>query len=378
MPGPASLDGRQPLNKRPLQVVVQTAFLGDLLLSIPLLKALREKRPDDRLGLVCREKLGEFFLQTGLVDEIYEIKKGDRDSYRRVVERLRADDLRAVYSPHVSFRTALFLRALKSPKTTTFKKPWNFFAADVFVPRSKALPDPLRQLSLLAPEDPVLAENLRQYEKSGRAFVRDEKGHLSTVPVWASTSLRSVLDGHRGPWTRLMERLDWKRWDGKPKAVIFPGSVWATKRWTEEGFVEVGRRLTEQGAQVLVAGAGNEVELAERVASRIPGAASIAGKTTLFESALVLAHSDVMIGNDSASIHLASVTETPLVTIFGPTVIEFGFRPWSDQAYVAEKKGLACRPCGPHGHKKCPRGTHECMKDLSADEIFEKARTLIP
>lgn len=361
-----------------MQLVVQTAFLGDLLLSIPLLKALREKRPDHRIGLVCREKLGEFFVQTGLVDELFEIRKGDRASYRRVVASLRADDLRVVYSPHVSFRTALFLRSLKCANVVTFRTGWNFFAANRFVPRDRALPDTLRQLSLLAPEDGVLAENLTQYKNSGRAFKRDERGHLSTVPVWASMSVRPVLEKDRGGWTRLMEKLDWQRTEGKPKAVIFPGSVWATKRWTEEGFIDVGRRLTAEGVQVLVAGAGNEVDLANRVAVAIPGAVSLAGKTSLYESALVLAHSDLMIGNDSASIHLASATDTPVVTVFGPTVIEFGFRPWSDQAYVVEKKGLACRPCGPHGHHKCPRGTHECMKDLSADEVFGKARPLLP
>ncbi|MBX2989196.1 MAG: glycosyltransferase family 9 protein [Bdellovibrionaceae bacterium] len=350
---------------------MQTAFLGDLLLSVPLLLRARALWPEDRLVLMCREHLGDFFKRTGLVDEVIEIRKKDAGTYRQAQEALSGRPLARVISPHSSFRTAWFARGLNAAEKISFRQPWNFFAYNRRLPRPRALPDALRQLSLLAPFDEVLAENLRQYAVSGRAYRKDEDGRLSGVPIWASPSLRSRLLADRGAWTRLMEKLDWQRFGARPKVLIFPGSVWATKRWTEEGFVEVGRRLTDEGNQVFIMGAGNEVPLAERVAERIPGAVSLAGRTSLYESALVLAHGDLMIGNDSASIHLASCTETPLITIFGPTVLEFGFRPWSNQAWVAEREGLSCRPCGPHGHNKCPRGTHECMKNLSADEVLK-------
>jgi heptosyltransferase-2 len=360
-----------------VNVVIQTAFLGDLLLSIPLFKRCRELWPEEKLVLVCREKLGGFFLETGLVDEVLEIQKGKADTYRSIQQQLNSQNLIRVISPHTSLRTALFCRGLKAKKKISFRRPWNFFAFDTRVERRAALPDALRQLALLSPFDSNLAENLIQYERSARAFVRDEEGLLSKVPAWASMSLKDRIVADRGAWSRLMERTSWGRWEGKQKVLIFPGSVWATKRWTEEGFVEVGRELTAAGAQVIVMGAGNEVEISSRVAGKIPGAISLAGQTSLFETALLLAHSDLMIGNDSASIHLASATETPLISVFGPTVVEFGFRPWSDQAHIIEKKGLACRPCGPHGHMKCPRGTHECMKNLPAVEVTERAKAIL-
>lgn len=332
-----------------------------------MLKALRDRFPSRRIGLVCREKLGNFFLRTGLVDELFEIRKGDRRSYRDVAAKLRAREIECVYSAHSSFRTALFVRSLRAKDSVGFRGRWTSWAYRRVVVRPDSWPDVLRQMSLLAPEDRTLDKNLRSYESKGRAYERGVGGRLSPVPPWASIGLRDRLMADTGAWSRLQEKIGAR--PAKPLALLFPGSVWATKRWTEDGFVGVGRRLTEDGYDVWLMGAGNEAELAARVASGIPGARSLAGATDLYESALILARAKVMIGNDSASVHLASVAETPLVAIFGPTVIEQGFRPWSGRAAVVDLRGLACRPCGPHGHHQCPIGTHECMKKISVDDV---------
>lgn len=339
---------------------------------------MRDKFPERTLGLVCRKGLGDFFLKTGVVDVIFEIKKGDRASYQQVREQVRKYSEIYVYCPHSSFRTALFVRSLRPKDSVGFSQSWNRWAFKRRVGRPQELPDVLRQLSLLVPEDEVLAENLHHYQSSKRAYARDEDGRISGVPPWASISLRAVLARDRTSWSRLMERLNWGRWDGASKALLFPGSVWATKRWTEEGFAQVGRKLTELGGQILIMGAGNEVALCERLAAQIPGAVSLAGQTSLYESALILLNSDLMIGNDSASVHLAAVTETPSIAIFGPTTIEQGFRPWSNQAWIVDKPGLSCRPCGPHGHHRCPRGTHECMKHVSPGDVMLPAISLLP
>jgi heptosyltransferase-2 len=65
------------------------------------------------------------------------------------------------------------------------------------------------------------------------------------------------------------------------------------------------------------------------------------------------------------------------VVIYGPTVLEFGFRPWQDHVSVVEKLGLPCRPCGKHGHNKCPIKTHVCMKEISPHEVFERLQGVL-
>lgn len=363
---------------RSIRVIVQTAFLGDLLLAVPLMRKTKTLFPHEDLHLVCRKGLGDFFQKTGLVDQVHEVTKGDASSYARVQKDLQHYSILQVISPHSSFRTALFVRGLSSKRKTAFAGWWKKFFFDETIVRNAKLPDPVRQLQLLSSQDHNLAEDIHQYARSERAYRRDDDGHLSSVPLWAKVSLRAQILGEGEEWIRLSKRLSWTHFEGRPKVLLFPGSVWATKRWTEQGFIESGRRLAEQGAAVIVMGAPNEVEISQRVAAGIPGAVSWAGQTSLFESALVIAHADLVIGNDSASIHLASLCETPLIAVFGPTVIEFGFRPWSDQAWVVDKKGLSCRPCGPHGHHRCPRGTHECMRNLSSQEVSKLAINLLP
>jgi heptosyltransferase-2 len=58
-------------------------------------------------------------------------------------------------------------------------------------------------------------------------------------------------------------------------------------------------------------------------------------------------------------------------------VIEFGYRPWQNQTFIMQDSGLACRPCGPHGHRQCPLGTHACMKNITAEKVFQLAQGIL-
>ena len=123
-------------------------------------------------------------------------------------------------------------------------------------------------------------------------------------------------------------------------------------------------------------GPGEEL-LSEKVASEIPRAKCLAGKTKVFESAQLIMRANLVIGNDSASAHLAAVCDTPLVAIFGPTVLNLGYRPWGQTSYVVEVKGMQCRPCGKHGHNECPLKTHACMKEISYQDVIRSAKQIL-
>lgn len=357
----------------PLNLVVQTAFLGDLLLSIPLLKKCRELWPQHKLALVCRKGFGDFFLKTHLVDQVFEVEKGKSESYSKIVEHLRYSQVDNLISPHESLRTAFFCSQIKAQHKIAFQKAWNFVVFSKRTQRDVQLPDAMRQLSLLAPEDEQLARDLVQYSSQERPYAPQEQGHLSAPPKWASMSLRHQVLELSGIYESLKSRFPLKGFDEGKAILLFPGSVWATKRWTEEGFINTGKALKARGFEIYVMGGPGEEALAEQVAGQIPGAVSLAGKTKIIESAQLIARSALVIGNDSASTHLAAVCEVPLIAVFGPTILEFGYRPWSAESYVVQREGLKCRPCGKHGHKVCPIGTHECMKSISAEEVLRTA-----
>jgi heptosyltransferase-2 len=86
---------------------------------------------------------------------------------------------------------------------------------------------------------------------------------------------------------------------------------------------------------------------------------------------------ELVVTNDSAGQHLAALAGTKTVSVFGPTVLPFGFRPWNSQAIVVERFGLSCRPCGKHGPMKCPIGTHECMKSIRSNEVYQACERLL-
>ncbi|MFP5518859.1 MAG: glycosyltransferase family 9 protein [Bdellovibrionia bacterium] len=349
-------------------LIVQTAFLGDLLLSIPLLKNVRKLWPEQQLLLVCRKGFGEYFVKLGLIDKAIEIKKGDNESYKQALRELQEFQIQHVISPHQSLRTSLFVARIHAQQKVSFKNFHNFLMYSTRVKRQLDLPDAIRQLSLLQPFSDSLTREIQSYQKLNEGNARSDSGYLSNPPQWASMSVREHLLFAQEP-QELLERLFITKPNLKKTVAIFPGSVWATKRWTTEGFKAVAKDLLNENFNVLVMGGPGEEELCAEVASADSRIQNICGKTKVLESAQILAHCYLALGNDSASMHLAASVDLPIVSIFGPTVLDLGYRPWGKQVQVIERADLKCRPCGKHGHHKCPLGTHECMKSISPQTV---------
>jgi len=348
-------------------LVIQTAFLGDLLLSVPLFKYLKNQFPGCEISLVCRKGFGALYKDLKLVDKTYEIQKKNKASYKAALGQLQAWDFDLLLSPHESFTTALFSRSIRAKNKIGFRKWWNFLFFDRRVKKDLSLPDAIRQMSLLQEQDANLKSQIQLFHKRDLEWRKIGNELLTPVPDWASPIVQLP-----STWSELQSRFQLPA----RMVCLFPGSVWKTKQWTEEGFLEVGQKLQAQGRSVVIMGGPGEEELAGRIASLIPGAQSLAGRTSQLETLLILSRADVVVTNDSAGQHLAALVGAPTVSVFGPTVLEFGYRPWNSKSMIVERKGLSCRPCGKHGHHQCPIGTHECMKKISATEVLQKIEHL--
>jgi heptosyltransferase-2 len=333
------------------QLVVQTAFPGDLLLSIPLLKQVRRYYPNEKIVLLCRLGLGELFLREKLADEVWEVNKKDKSSMKKVLSQLRAEEWTRIFCPHESYRTAFWVRSLKVKEFSVgFKKWWNFWAFSKRIDRPMRLPDAMRQLSLLLVNPQFKATWDREVHEIRIGNPSTHKDTLLTraIPDWA----RMTLHRHEG---------------SENKIFIAPGSVWPTKMWSREGFRDLAKSLKSKGFEVVFVGAPSEQALCESIAQEA-GVSSIAGQTTVYELTKKFLMAKALISNDSGAMHAASVAGLPTVAVFGPTVLEFGFRPWNEKSAVAQLD-LNCRPCAAHGGKKCPLGTHACMRDLPYQQV---------
>ncbi|AHG91289.1 glycosyl transferase family 9 [Gemmatirosa kalamazoonensis] len=156
---------------------------------------------------------------------------------------------------------------------------------------------------------------------------------------------------------------------GDPIVALAPGSVWATKRWPY--YAELAARLAATGAQLVVVGGPGDAELARAIVAAAPAALDATGKLSLLASAELIGRCATLVTNDSAPQHLASAMGVPTVTIFGPTVPEFGFGPLAPGSRTAGHPGLACRPCDAHGPQRCPLGHWRCMRELTPETIAQ-------
>ena len=150
---------------------------------------------------------------------------------------------------------------------------------------------------------------------------------------------------------------------------LAPGSVWATKRWPY--YAELAR-LLPASARIAVIGGKDDAPLASEIVAAAPDRVLDAtGQLSLLGSAELIRRCAVLVTNDSSPQHLASAMGTPTLTVFGPTVPEFGFGPLAPRSRTAGVVGLECRPCDRHGPQQCPLGHWRCMRDLGAVAVAD-------
>jgi len=347
-------------------LIIQTAFLGDLILMTPLLKRLRLMYPQHRLHVVTRSGLSELLLSSQLADHVHEVRKGSRASYSQLLQHLKkiAGPLgfELILCVHESPRSQFFARRIPAQRRIAFKNHWNFLLFQDRVQKPHLEPEALRQLSLLTPLDPELLSKIESYPDAGAP-------PFLPIPEWASLGIPERVPD-------LSPEFINQRGSVTGAIALFPGSVWATKQWTEAGFIEVASFWRKQKRRVLILGSPQERELCQRIAEA-SHSECWAGELQLWELLSVLKSTSLVVSNDSGSAHLASLVHTPTVALFGPTILQFGYRPWQDLVKIIENPNLSCRPCGSHGPQKCPLTHHRCMKDIPAQKVIEATQALL-
>jgi len=340
---------------------IQTAFLGDLLLSIPSLKQIRYWSPQSTITLVCRQGYGSLVKELGVCDQVIEV---DKKNKKDLAQQLQDTNFDTIFCPHQSMTSHHLVKALKADRKVGYSRTWNKSYFTNRVNRDLTWPEAMRQLQLVATVSESVGLKMEAFAQK-----------TDSIPQWAEMNLSNLS------WSEpSLQKLAEKKARGfkahEPYICIAPGSVWETKRWGEQAFVRTGIELARENYQILIIGAPDERELCERVQNGIPNSYSMAGQLTVLESMMFLSRAQGLICNDSGAMHMASVMHRPTVAVFGPTVQELGYKPWNPKAIVVEEKRLLCRPCGQHGGNFCPIGNHRCMQDIPFQAVVEKALVL--
>ncbi|MCC6318410.1 MAG: glycosyltransferase family 9 protein [Gemmatimonadaceae bacterium] len=328
-------------------LIVQTSFIGDAVLTTPLIAELARRGP---VSLVVTRAAAALFAHHPGVSRVIVYDKRGADAgvrgFQRMVRALRTDDRQAVaYLAQGSHRSGLLARAAGYRERVGFATSTGRLWYTTRITPTDGLHHADRLWRLARSPDAPTADQLRP----------------RLYPAARDEARVEVLLNEHGAL-------------GEPLIALAPGSVWATKRWPF--FPALARDLSALG-RVVVLGSEADSALARDIAAASPSAIDATGQLSLLGSAALIARARVLVTNDSAPLHLASAMNTPTVAIFGPTVTRFGFGPLAQRSSIAEVSNLACRPCSAHGPATCPLGHFRCMLDLLPDRVLMATTALL-
>jgi len=330
-------------------LLVQTSFLGDTILSTPVISGIRKIYPEAELWMMTTPLSAELVIRDPLLAGVLtDDKKGMNvglTGILRIKRRIQSIAFDRVYSLHRSPRTSLLLWLCRIPFRIGFSDAKLSFLYHETRTRNRKDHDVIRNLSLLSGDLPVTS-----FESKLRLFPPN-KNELNedTLKILPDTGSYVVL---------------------------VPGSAWKTKMWQWEGYHKVAKYMLKRGISVVLLGAKSDEAVNAKVAHGL-NIINLAGKTGVGEVMYIIKNSKLVVCNDSMTLHIASAFKIPNVAIFCATSPQFGFSPWRNNAIVVEKKGLSCKPCKRHGGNKCPAGTEACMKELSHHKVILAAEKLL-
>ncbi|HEX5971706.1 MAG TPA: lipopolysaccharide heptosyltransferase II, partial [Gemmatimonadaceae bacterium] len=286
-------------------LVIQTSFLGDTVLTTPLLAQLANRGPVD---VVTTPASAALLAHHPAVRTIIPYdKRGSERGLRgvlRLARRLREAQYDLALLAQGSWRSAALAFVARIPERVGFDTSAGKLLYTTRVPYRDDLHHAARLLMLARP--------------NGREPSAEEM-RPSLAPGDEERSMVDALLAQHG--VRAGERL----------IGLAPGSVWGTKRWPY--YAQLAQRLAPH-ARVVVLGSGNDSPLADAIMTAEPSAIDATGQLSLLAAAELIGRCGVVVTNDSAPLHLASAMGTPTVAIFGPTVPDFGFGPLAPRASV--------------------------------------------
>jgi ADP-heptose:LPS heptosyltransferase len=313
-------------------LIIQTAFLGDLILSTALIEKLKKIYPDSSIDILIKKGNEKVLNHHPEIRNIFLFDKGSKfNSFLKNIKEIRSFNYDLSINLHKHFSTGLFSLLLKAKQKIGFSKnPLSVFYSKKY-PYQWEIHEINRIQSLI--------------EHSGYTEISKPK----------------LYPGEE----------DWKLVEAEfknPYISISPASIWPTKRLPNSKWVSLINQIPDH-LDIYLMGGPDDINVCQEISKLSSRSVKIiASKYHILTDAAIMARSQMNYVLDSAPLHICSAMNAPQTVIYCSTAPKYGFGPLSDISIIIEtNESLTCRPCGPHGHKKCPEGHFKCS---NIDLIF--------
>lgn len=333
-------------------LLLQPAFLGDVILSTAVLEAWHAVRPQDPVSVVVRKEAAGLLKDHPWVNTVHTWNRSGWRKYPRlwgVSSACRASAPTRVVNLH-RFGSMAWLAARVGAKETTA------FAGTPADGRSGVSVFPH-----------AIGDGRHETERN-HAHIADVAGPFAAAAMprlYPSAVHEAAAD----------------RWPAEA-VILAPGSVWPTKRWPPERWSALSDAVADRWPDrpiVLLGGRGEAALFDDIVRGcRRARPQCCAGQLDLLGAAALMGRSAAVVSNDSAPLHMAGAMRCPVVGVFCSTTAGFGFgtlpealeKGWGENVEVAPDT-LSCKPCGVHGLKQCPERHFRCGMDLEVSRVMD-------
>ncbi len=310
-------------------LIIQTAFIGDVVLATPVIENLKKGVPDAKIDFLLRKGNEGLLEGHPAINKllIWNKKEGKYKNLWRLLQQIRKEQYDYVVLLQ-RFASTGFLAAFSKAKTIIgFKKnPFSFaFNKRIEHRFNEGIHEVDRNLDLIRTLTPVVQRAPKLYP--------------------SKEDYQSVKN--------LVE---------KKYVCLAPASVWFTKQLEHKQWVKLSCGLKDK-YHICFLGGPADATICENIAKEadLINYSNFCGKLSFLQSAAMIDKAVMNYVNDSAPMHLASSVNAKVTAFFCSTVPAFGFGPLSEESIIAEvEESLDCRPCGLHGKKECPKRHFNC------------------
>lgn len=333
-------------------LIIQTAFIGDAVLTLPMIEKLKESIHDSFVDVICIPSTAEIFSSSPAINDTIILEKhGKHKSITGLIsfiKEIRKKNYDFIYTPHRSLRTAIIVLLSGVTETTGFSNSALKFAFKNVVDYGYNKHEVQRNLDLI---------DYKYSEESWKIIPQIKISSESKNKVNAFLKENNLRSGF---------------------IIVCPGSVWETKRYPFEYFIDIINLLLKKDSQVVLSGGEKDSEITSKIKQEFSeNVFDAAGRFSLIESIELFKHAGLVLTNDSAPTHLGMCAGVKVLTIYCSTVPYFGFYPYNAGSRHISYDDLYCKPCGIHGYISCPTSTFECAKKINPETVVKTINDMI-